>query len=367
VVIYHTLLTDPRIAQIYLHPEGQELNAVEQIFFYSPLRILWAGREAVLVFFVLSGFVLALPAGRGRTESWPSYYPRRIVRLYLPSIASLIFAFLTALMVSRSVVPGASEWLNQHAIDKHGAMQVLLGSTLMGGAGGLNTPLWSLRWEVIFSLLLPLYLLCGKYLRRFPALAFCLLLGVAVVGAATGLMDGALIYLPIFGIGVLMAYNVASFASLAVRVNRLGWIALGVAAALLMTFTWVSGVFLGADALGPWAVVLPISGAALTVFVCAWCPAAGHALAASSIQWLGKISFSLYLIHEPIAVAVSFATGGSLALWVNLLVSVGLSLLLAELFFRLVERPSHKLSRIVGARIGETRRKGVAISDDSRM
>jgi peptidoglycan/LPS O-acetylase OafA/YrhL len=42
-------------------------------------------------------------------------------------------------------------------------------------------------------------------------------------------------------------------------------------------------------------------------------------------------------------------------------------MLLAELFFRLVERPSHKLSRIVGARIGETRRKGVAISDDSRM
>lgn len=31
-----------------------------KLFMYSPLRVAWAGHEAVVFFFVLSGFVLAL-------------------------------------------------------------------------------------------------------------------------------------------------------------------------------------------------------------------------------------------------------------------------------------------------------------------
>ncbi len=68
------------------------------------------------------------------------------------------------------------------------------------------------------------------------------------------------------------------------------------------------------------------------------------------LSWLGRISFSLFLVHFPVLVLVG-------ALWARfdwvsaeagvagLLTAFGLSLLVAELFYRLVERPAARLRR----------------------
>ncbi len=50
----------------------------------TPLRVLWAGPEAVLVFFVVSGFVLTLPLARSGRFEWLVHYARRALRPYLP-------------------------------------------------------------------------------------------------------------------------------------------------------------------------------------------------------------------------------------------------------------------------------------------
>jgi peptidoglycan/LPS O-acetylase OafA/YrhL len=67
-------------------------------------------------------------------------------------------------------------------------------------------------------------------------------------------------------------------------------------------------------------------------------------------QWLGSRSFSIYLIHYPIVLVVATFIGPShLVIVVGL--SVVLSLLAAEAFFLVVERPGHHLANWVGRRI----------------
>jgi peptidoglycan/LPS O-acetylase OafA/YrhL len=65
------------------------------------------------------------------------------------------------------------------------------------------------------------------------------------------------------------------------------------------------------------------------------------------IQWLGRISFSLYLIHVPILLTMNTILGPRLW-WVSAICTVVLSLGLAELFARFIEQPAHRLSQRTG-------------------
>ena len=348
VLIYHTALASAPVASLYLHPGSRAASVLEYIFFYTPAHAIWAGREAVIVFFVLSGFVLALPMARGRTEVWRAYYPRRLVRLYLPSIASLVFAFLTTLIVARHVVPGGSEWLNQH-VGRTGIEQVIFGSSLMGGAGGLNTPLWSLRWEVLFSLMLPLCLVVGRLGRSLAWTAFGFLLAMIAVGS-TGVADGALAYLPIFFLGVLIAYYAKEIRAYLLGLNRVMRLAGVVVAAVLLSNVLILSP-LSVEAFRPVSAVLQALGASLLVAFIGFLPEAAKPFNNKVVQWLGAVSFSLYLTHEPVVVAVAFAAGGHAPLWLLYLIVIPVALLVAALFHRVIERPSHMLSKFVDARI----------------
>jgi peptidoglycan/LPS O-acetylase OafA/YrhL len=352
VVAYHIALTDPRVANIYLGDSSDPRGLLEWAIYSSPLQLLWAGREAVLVFFVLSGFVLALPAARGRREVWISYYPRRILRIYLPAIGSLAFAWVSTLVVARSVVPGASDWLNEHATDPHGLLQVALGATLMGGSGGLNTPLWSLRWEVLFSALLPLYLTLARWCRHFLLIAMCAVIALIFAGTLTGALDNAFTYLPVFAVGVLMAFHIEGLARVASRLNFVSWTAIGVTAILALTSATTLAPFVESPrTLRALSTALISIGAALAVFLAAWCRPVSRSLTKRSLRWLGRVSFSLYLVHEPVLVAIAFALGGRAPLWLMYLIAVPVCLVVAEFFYRVVEGPAHRLSQWVGRRI----------------
>ncbi|HUB75554.1 MAG TPA: acyltransferase family protein, partial [Solirubrobacteraceae bacterium] len=96
VLVHHSLLaTVPRFAGAYGIGPYPLRGTLEWWLTYSPLHVIWGGGEAVIVFFVLSGFVLSLPSARsGRALRAVSYYPSRFVRLYLPVWGALIFAAL---------------------------------------------------------------------------------------------------------------------------------------------------------------------------------------------------------------------------------------------------------------------------------
>jgi peptidoglycan/LPS O-acetylase OafA/YrhL len=101
---------------------------------------------------------------------------------------------------------------------------------------------------------------------------------------------------------------------------------------------------------------MAVIGGALLIFVfIAWRPAVGLG-SKTLMRWLGSRSFSLYLVHEPVVVSVAMVLKTTQPLNVGL-VAIPLALLAAEVFFRLVERPSHRFSRTAGKAMEDRMRR----------
>jgi peptidoglycan/LPS O-acetylase OafA/YrhL len=83
------------LAVVLSHFTGVYLNTRHYtVFLYKfPMRILLDGRAAVILFFLLSGFVLSLPY-RQRGLEYGTFLVRRICRIYLPYLGALLLAVL---------------------------------------------------------------------------------------------------------------------------------------------------------------------------------------------------------------------------------------------------------------------------------
>lgn len=354
VLICHAFLVTPALAQAYVDPNVMERWSPSWWASFSPLHLAWAGTEAVYLFFVLSGFVLTLPFARSG-GGWAGYYSKRFLRLYLPVWGAFALAFLWLNLFPREFPPEASLWLQSH-VPVLPPEAIRMDLLLYKGPGLSNSALWSLRFEVLFSLFLPLFILGGRYLPKLNLLKAVVLLGAIFAFADTGLT--ARFFLPMFGLGTLMAFERDRLAALAegIKGARGGgalWCGLAIVALLLLNSYWtVRGLTTDPATLETW---VPLSrgliavGACLTIFVAVESRAGW--LEKPLLQWLGKRSFSLYLVHEPIVVSVAVLFGGTPALPLTLAVAVPVSLLVAEVFYRLVERPSQRLGRTLERRI----------------
>jgi len=345
VLAHHALLTMSGFAAVYWnlpHPGFVSPWA------YTPLHVVWAGSEAVLVFFVLSGVVLMLPAARGRPQLWRAYYPSRLVRLYVPVAFAVVFALALARIWPRTTTPDDSPWIQMHqeAPTIAAGLQNLF---LLGGTTWLDSPLWSLRWEVVFSLLLPLYLWVSlRWGGRWWAPIGVVLVALTVAGGYFGI--DALRYLPYFGLGTLVAVKHEELTAIADRFGTT-WrstvlqLAFLIAAILALTFTWWPAPLLPA-ALGPLSQVIVPLGATAVVVAVICLPIVRRAMSSRVLLAAGTISFSLYLVHEPILVTLAVVMPPDMS-WAPPLIGVPLALLAGWLFYLLVERNTHRLARRV--------------------
>lgn len=356
VVLHHSLLTVPALSLAYDPGVGRvERGSFAWWSTYSPLHLLWAGAESVVLFFVLSGYVLARPSATGVRVQWHRYYPRRILRLYAPTAAAVVLAVASVFVVTRVQDSRMSGWLLARPVGvaPDAIRDDLL---LLRRPGGYLSVLWSLQWELVFSLALPVFLLIGRRTRRHGRLAAAAMLLVAFAaahrapgaGIGDGLVTRALWHLPMFGIGVLLAYHEPAVRRHLRRIppTRVGAWSLGVTIAGLLSARWLllatREPFPTADLHGPlaaWSGIAIITGAALLVAVSLERSSLRRALGARSLRWLGSRSFSLYLVHEPVVVSVAYLLGPVSRPVLQVAVGVPLSLLLAEIFHRGVERP----------------------------
>ncbi len=355
VFVHHGLLTWPALAEPYREPaagSGPGIDTAEGLTWwatYTPLHLAWAGTEAVFVFFVLSGLVLALPVAEHGRLTLATYYPRRLLRLYLPVWAAVGLAVAWALAVPRQWAAGDSWWLAGHVTDPSTA-DVWDDVLLLFGAGSANHVLWSLQWEVLYSLALPLVLVLGRAWPRLLPVKVVLVLGALVLGAAAD--NPALWYLPMFSLGTLMACERTRLAGWARALDERGahwWPMLLVAGLLLLVAYWL--VRWPDPALVAGARGLQAIGACTLVFVVWHWSGARRPLSRPVAQWLGSRSFSLYLVHLPVVASVPLVLGGQPTPWVVLAVAAAVTFPLTEVFHRLVERPSHRIAQRVGRRL----------------
>lgn len=320
----------------------------------SPLKLGFAGTEAVQVFFVLSGLVVTLPVLRAGF-SWPGYFVSRLVRLYLPVWAAILFAVLLVVAIPRDparVTPDV--WIVNANITFPDWVLAFDEATLMPATYDTVNTLWSLRWEIVFSVLLPVFAAVALLLRRWawPAAVACVAAMVAgrVLDERPFDLD-ALVYLPTFLLGCLIAVRLDDLAAWARRRPLpLLWLALFAASWLLLIASWWTRPLVPpSSTLGEALWGLAGAGAAGLILLAVCSPLAERVLQTRPLRWLGDISFSLYLVHAPILATLAFAWGDENWALVAL-VGVPLSLAVGWLFFRGIERPSHRAARAAGRR-----------------
>jgi peptidoglycan/LPS O-acetylase OafA/YrhL len=351
VVFHHLALTLPAFADVYMRPGSTAPGGVYWWFTAGPGELLVAGPEAVLVFFVLSGLVVALPVLRSARFSWTAYYPRRLVRLYLPVIASVLLACVWILVSHQDPAKAASLWLGPSSIAELTPQRVLGSMDVLFGDTSLNNPLWSLRWEVIFSLALPVFVLVAVLGRRVWWAVLLACIPLVFIGLLWGNQTFA--YLPVFLIGTVFAVKLDDAREWVSRPRVARWVPVGGAAVLVLSLFAINlhwlvwGLRPGSVYLRTAAGALVVVGAfGLVALAALWGPAM-RLLASRFFRWLGKISFSLYLVHVPIIIAVSYIVGPK-RFALAAAVSIVASFVVAALFFRFVEGPAHRLARRVG-------------------
>ena len=125
VMVHHILLVLPA----FTLPYASAMPGLVWLIRFTPLGIIMAGREAVIFFFVLSGFVLALPFLRQQTVlPYGPFAIKRIFRIYPPYLIAVAFAILMNAACYRGPVPELSGWFAafwKPHIDWHIAVQHL--------------------------------------------------------------------------------------------------------------------------------------------------------------------------------------------------------------------------------------------------
>lgn len=272
----------------------------------------WTGVE---VFFVISGFILpySMQRQRYRWRHGGAFLLKRFVRLYPPFFVSLILAVVLQVVGAHWGSRGAS------SVPLRSFAGHLIFNPTAFGYDWLNPVYWTLRIEFEFylyiALIFPLLNHPSPWLRRATLAASLLATPLPAAG-----LD---LFLPCFVCGM------AAFLR-ATRQVSVGEFLLILAAAIAVGWHTSEPLVIGVSVPAAILLALPLT--------CSWRPALG----------LGAISYSLYLIHAPVATRVlnlsaRYTTTAS-AKVLCLALALVASLIAAVVFYFLVEKPSLELA-----------------------
>jgi peptidoglycan/LPS O-acetylase OafA/YrhL len=341
---------------------------------HPPLWATWLshGRGAVAMFIALSGFSLGLhPARSGwRFTSLATYAHRRAWRILPPYWAALGFSLVMTWFVLAQ--PG---WPVPN-----GKSVVVYGLLVQDvfAVGSPNRAFWSIAIEAQLYVLLPLLLLLVRRVsaRAMVSLVAAIVVTIGVLGPHAPLINSALVkFTPdlavLFAVGLLAA----GILTAGERTRSRPWAGYALVAAV------------------PAIVLMVVRGSVWSYFNLfwldlAWAPAIGCFLAAIAtsrprpvvrfldsrvLRSLGSCSYSLYLTHVPIVIAVSYGlvlgrvTSGTPMFFVLVAILLPLTVCFARMFAAVFEIPFQRhrgwtaLRQAMSARLRHLRRTEPAV------
>jgi peptidoglycan/LPS O-acetylase OafA/YrhL len=273
------------------------------------------GHQAVMVFFVLSGYFVGGAVLRsGNKFSWGNYLTSRLTRIWVVLIPCLFITWAVGLIIeyyAPSVFAGVnvSSWHSGPKLGEYSAnfstflANIFFMQTIISPVFGLNSPLWSLANEFWYYMLFPLLLaLIGllkpsSYLHRITALSFVILITWFL---PKDMFYGFLIWM--MGVGVYVAQPpIKMFSQNTVRfLLFITLILFGLSLAYSKSSRWFNAMSFESDfAIGLTFAFLCLMLSNLSFPEIRWPWLAKCAL------HLSEISYSLYLSHFPIVLLIA--------------------------------------------------------------
>jgi peptidoglycan/LPS O-acetylase OafA/YrhL len=140
------------------------------------------GRASVILFFILSGFVLSLPFFKEPKPQYAPFILRRICRIYLPFLVGIIFAIMIRTFLTTKPIPELGQWFNDYCGSPFSLKTAIEHFFLIGNihSNVYNNAIWSLIHEMRISLIFPFLFLFVRRVNPFISIATCIVLsGVA--------------------------------------------------------------------------------------------------------------------------------------------------------------------------------------------
>jgi peptidoglycan/LPS O-acetylase OafA/YrhL len=266
----------------------------------------WPGHAAVVIFFVLSGFVISHSASRsGQTGG--EYFRHRFARLLPVSIAALLLSISIAPLVGTSTTQYAGEMqMTPEQFWKHIGINFMFLGQIWGWdvAPPYNPPFWSLNYEVWYYALFGIWIFTPKRWRALAISVTVLIVGYKV-----------LLLLPVWLLGVALhrwpiKIGKAKAKSLFVTTIVLGlafiWFDVSVLIRTHMYSAWPAGMnmaqsanqFVGDFLLGLIVAANFVSAASLNTVL------NPPPFLTSAVRYLSSFTFSTYLFHMPLTVLI---------------------------------------------------------------
>lgn len=311
-----------------------ESSSVTSLHFLLELS---PGVFGVVLFFVVSGFVIPLSVKKGLKLS--DFATRRIFRIY----PGLLFAFVLWICVTHIVRPEAldvltwRDWIANLALvqDFVGAQPII---------GVTWTLILEFFWYGLFAASLIVF---GARTGRtfeylFPVMMIILTCASLVSGIRLPLGRIGMIYAAVFGYQTYRHFE-GQISTARFRINAAVFLATMFVSCVVAFGYFAHPTIKLHHALIPWMVAPVLFLAATSATV------RNSAIMRNPVlAWLGSISFSLYLLHV-IAIDVAHAAvGNGLAF---ILLTLVLTVVFAVVGFYGVERPGITLGRAVAARL----------------
>jgi peptidoglycan/LPS O-acetylase OafA/YrhL len=307
------------------HAYGQAWYAARDQFPPAPFSILTfslaTGHLAVSVFISISGYCLMLPVARGdgvlKGGAW-EFFRRRVRRILPPYYAALLFSLL--LIATIIGKPTGTLWDVAIAIRPSDLASHVLLLQHFFGTGRINYAFWSiaLEWQIYF--LFPALVLAFRRWGTAATVSLALAAGYAMTLAGIGherIARANLHYLGLFVLGMLAAWTTFSKDPSAARLRRLvpwRWLALALfvlSVSLLWAWGWRASI-------SRWpALDLIVSAGTCMGLIDAGLDERSpirRLFSGSLLVWIGRFSYSLYLIHAPLLQV----------LWIYLVLPLGL-------------------------------------------